>query len=171
MRTAGSTKTQLRQCGVTLLELMVVLVIAAVLASIAIPSYSSYVDRANIDIAKADIQDISLAIERFYVRRSGFPESLEDIGMHTREDPWGNTYRYLNIQGTTEKERKKGFTGKGKDKENMRRDRNLKPINSDYDLYSVGKDGVSKPQLNAKPSRDDIVRAADGKFVGVAEDY
>jgi general secretion pathway protein G len=53
----------------------------------------------------------------------------------------------------------------------MRKDKNLVPINSEYDLYSVGPDGDSVPPLTAQPSRDDIVMANDGKFIGLASDY
>jgi general secretion pathway protein G len=53
----------------------------------------------------------------------------------------------------------------------MRKDRNLVPINSDYDLYSMGPDGESMPPLTAARSRDDIVRANNGGFVGTAEAY
>ena len=73
-------------------------------------------------------------------------------------DPWGNPYQYLNVTTT-------------KNKGNVRKDRNLVPINSDYDLYSMGKDGTSQPPLTAKASRDDIIRANSGKFVGLAADY
>ena len=52
-----------------------------------------------------------------------------------------------------------------------RKDHSLVPINTDFDLYSMGPDGRSSPPLTAKASRDDIVRANDGAFVGVAADY
>jgi general secretion pathway protein G len=45
------------------------------------------------------------------------------------------------------------------------------PINTDYDLYSMGKDGKSQPPLTAKDSRDDIIRANDGAYIGPAEGY
>ena len=45
------------------------------------------------------------------------------------------------------------------------------PINSDYDLYSMGEDGGTRPPLTARPSQDDIVRAGDGGFVGLAEEF
>ncbi len=57
--------------------------------------------------------------------------------------------------------------GKGK----ARKDRKLNPLNSDFDLYSLGKNGVSKTQLTNKDSLDDVVRANDGAFVGLAADY
>ena len=48
--------------------------------------------------------------------------------------------------------------------------KNLAPLNSDYDLYSMGKDGASQSSLMAKVSRDDVVRALDGRFMGRASD-
>lgn len=50
-----------------------------------------------------------------------------------------------------------------------RKDRFLVPINSDYDLYSMGADGKSLPQLHSSDSRDDVIRARDGAYVGLAE--
>ncbi len=52
-----------------------------------------------------------------------------------------------------------------------RKDRFLVPINSDYDLYSKGKDGESKAPLSPKVSHDDIIRANDGAFVGLASEF
>ena len=52
-----------------------------------------------------------------------------------------------------------------------RKDRFLVPINSTYDLYSVGKDGKTVAALTAKASKDDIVRANDGAFIGLAVKY
>ena len=72
-------------------------------------------------------------------------------------DPWGTPYEYLNLDGVP--------IGQ------MRKDQALVPINSDYDLYSKGPDGLSQKPLTAAPSRDDIVRGNDGSFIGVAEDY
>jgi len=53
----------------------------------------------------------------------------------------------------------------------VRRDKNLVPINTDFDLYSVGKDGDTATALTARQSRDDIVRANNGGYIGRAEDY
>lgn len=52
-----------------------------------------------------------------------------------------------------------------------RKDRFLVPINSDYDLYSMGPDGQTNEPLNVPVSRDDIVRASNGAYVGVAENF
>jgi general secretion pathway protein G len=53
----------------------------------------------------------------------------------------------------------------------LRKDGKLNPLNTDYDLYSVGADGLSAGPLTAMQSRDDIVRANNGAFVGLGEDY
>jgi len=60
-----------------------------------------------------------------------------------------------------------GNASKGK----PRKDRFLHPINSDYDLYSMGKDGESVEPLTAKKSHDDVIRANDGSFVGLAVEF
>lgn len=52
-----------------------------------------------------------------------------------------------------------------------RKDHNLVPINSDFDLFSSGPDGKSVPALTGGPSRDDIVRGSDGAYFGPAKDY
>ncbi len=54
---------------------------------------------------------------------------------------------------------------------NPRKDRFNVPINSDYDLYSMGPDGESVEPLIAAQSHDDIVRGANGAFVGLAENF
>ena len=51
-----------------------------------------------------------------------------------------------------------------------RKDKLYKPLNSTFDLYSVGKDGDTKPNLDAKVSQDDVVRALDG-MVALATYY
>ncbi|MDR4480167.1 MAG: prepilin-type N-terminal cleavage/methylation domain-containing protein [Nitrospira sp.] len=60
-----------------------------------------------------------------------------------------------------------GNASKGK----PRKERFLHPINSDYDLYSMGKDGESVEPLTAKKSQDDVIRANDGSFVGLAAEF
>jgi general secretion pathway protein G len=52
-----------------------------------------------------------------------------------------------------------------------RKDRFLVPLNTDYDLYSDGPDGKTASPITAAPSQDDIIRASDGSYVGVAADF
>ena len=64
-----------------------------------------------------------------------------------------------------------GGNGGGGQSDRARKDHNLHPLNSDFDLYSMGPDGESQPALTAKASWDDIIRASDGGFVGRASRY
>lgn len=147
-----------KQRAFTLFELLLVAAILGILATIAVPGYGEYRERVNFTQAKTDIVIIESAIERYYANHLAFPDTLAQAGMGGMRDPWGNPYQYLNI--TTAK-------GKGQ----VRKDHNLVPINSDYDLYSMGKDGKSAAPLTAKDSRDDIIRANNGQFVGLAANY
>ena len=52
-----------------------------------------------------------------------------------------------------------------------RKDGKLDPLNSDFDLYSLGPDGESALALPAAPSHDDVVRAKDGAYIGLAVNY
>lgn len=144
--------------GFTLLELFIGIAVIGILLAVALPSYSRYVARANTAAAIADIAKIHLAIETYVANSYAPPPDLAAIGKGGMLDPWGRPYEYLSFDG---------LKGKGQ----MRKDKNLVPINTEYDLYSVGPDGDSVPPLTAKPSRDDIVMANNGGFIGLASDY
>jgi general secretion pathway protein G len=146
------------QRGITLLELLLVLAILGVLASIAVVAYDGYIDTAKISNAEKQIRMISLAIDDYYTEYRQYPVTLADVNLDNLKDPWGNPYHYLNIAAA-------GNIG------GVRKDHNLVPLNTDYDLYSSGKDGISLAPLTAKASLDDIVRANNGGFVGLATNY
>ncbi|AXQ20618.1 prepilin-type N-terminal cleavage/methylation domain-containing protein [Acinetobacter ursingii] len=59
--------------GFTLIELMIVIVILAIIASIAIPSYSNYVKKAHIKAAQSDLVALSLVLENTYQRTLSYP--------------------------------------------------------------------------------------------------
>lgn len=142
------------------MELMIVLVIAGLLGTLAIPTYSRYVQRAKVAAAIGDIAEFQLAIEQYRLRNNDrIPLTLEEIGIDVPLDPWGRAYEFLNIRAA------------GPGNNAFRKDGKLNPLNSDFDLYSKGKDGDSKGALSAQASRDDVVRAANGAFIGLGEDY
>ena len=58
--------------GVTLLELMIVVVIIGILTAIAYPSYRQFVERAKRTEAKALLLQIAIDQERFYLQNSTF---------------------------------------------------------------------------------------------------
>jgi general secretion pathway protein G len=146
--------------GISLIETLLALVIAGILMGIAVPAYDAYKKKIERAEVMADILEISDAIDTFFYDNHAYPDSLEEVRKDYMTDVWGNPYQYLRIAGG-------GESGKGK----LRKDKNLVPINTDYDLYSSGPDGRSVGPLTAKHSRDDIVRANNGSFIGVATDY
>lgn len=145
-----------RSAGYGLLELIITMVVVALLAALAVPVYHDAVTRAKIARAVGEIGALSVEIDRFSLNNNDqFPLTLADLPVEIPTDPWGNNYQYMNIRA--------GGTGKGP----FRKDGKLNPLNSDFDLYSTGKDGDSAGPLSAKKSRDDIVRANNGAFAGL----
>jgi type IV pilus assembly protein PilE len=55
-----------RSRGFTLIEVMITLAIVAILAAIAVPSYSEYVKRARITEAVAALADMHVKMERYF---------------------------------------------------------------------------------------------------------
>lgn len=148
--------------GFTLIELLITVAIVGILSAVAVPGYNGYVDNARVVQAIADISGIEAKFEAHYRYNNGkYPPSLTEIGAQDMADPWGNPYQYLNLSNTNDK----NVTGKA------RKDHNLVPINSDFDLYSTGKDGKSASPLTAQISKDDIVRANNGRFIDLASKY
>lgn len=65
--------------GFTLIELMVVLVIVALLISIAAPRYFAHIDRSKEAVLKQDLQVMRDAIDKYHGDRGQYPASLEDL--------------------------------------------------------------------------------------------
>ncbi|AEP28313.1 type II toxin-antitoxin system ParD family antitoxin [Brumicola nitratireducens] len=153
--------------GFTLIELMLVVAIIGIFVAIAMTSYNRFVEKARATQAVVDIGGIVRSIYIFKGEKGYLPDSLAAMGVSLK-DPWGNPYLYTRIDDSgAPASVGKGKGGVGK----LRKDKNLAPINSDFDLYSKGKDGQSVSPLTAPQSQDDIVRANNGRFIGLAEDY
>ena len=145
------------QRGFTLLETTLVVALLGMLSAIAIPAYRGYIEAANEGRAISDIGTMSIALYRWELNTGSFPPDLATAGLDNVLDPWGRPYAYRNIAATK--------------RHDVRRSRNRHSLNTDFDLYSVGKDGVSKLPLTAAASRDDIIRARNGGFIGRSENY
>ena len=119
-----------RRRGFTLLELMVVLLILALLATIAAPRVTKYLGKAKTQSAKIQVDALSAAVDAFHLDVGRFPTQEEGLQvlmerptdatawdgpyLKKREsliDSWGHPYRY----------RQPGKRG-------------------DYDVYSLGAD-------------------------------
>ena len=150
----------IRSKGFGLLELVIAVVVAGLLMTIALPAYNSYSDRAKVAQAIGDVGSLSLEIERFRLQNEDrTPLSLDELTIDVPLDPWGRPYEFLNISAA------------GPGKGGLRKDGKLNPLNTDFDLYSIGKDGKSTGPVSAGPSRDDVVRANNGAYLGPADEY
>ena len=138
------------------MELVCAIGVVAVVASVSVSGVNAYENRARAARAIGDIGTISVQLYRWQSNTRKFPETLAEAGLSAFVDPWGHPYRYVNVA-----------TAKNGD---VRHDRNSRPLNNDFDLYSMGPDGDTGTQLNEDKTYDDIVRANNGQFIGAAED-
>ncbi len=69
---------RLRQQGVTLMELMVVMVVVGILAAIAIPSYRQYVIRVTRSDAKRELLGLAQRLERCFTRTNSYAR-MDDV--------------------------------------------------------------------------------------------
>lgn len=143
--------------GFTLIEMIMVVALLGVLVAVAAPMYENYRERTRVAAAVRDIAAMAAEIQRVRLERRELPATLADIHLGASLDPWGRPYVYYNVEAN----------GRG----GARKDRRLNPLNTDFDLYSLGRDGSSKPQISQKESVDDVIRANNGRFVGQAADY
>jgi general secretion pathway protein G len=102
-----------RMAGFTLLELMVVLLVLALLASVAAPRVTKYLGRAKTETAKIQVDALSAAVDSFHLDNGRFPSASEGLnalidkpegapawdGPYIKKrdsllDPWGHPYLY-----------------------------------------------------------------------------
>jgi type IV pilus assembly protein PilE len=64
--------------GVTLIELVIVVAIVALLATIAIPSYRQFLLRSHRAEAKSALLNLAAAQEKFYLQNNTYTDALDD---------------------------------------------------------------------------------------------
>lgn len=79
--------------GFTLIEVMIAVAVVAILATIAVPSYKIYVERANRTVAKTALSELVSRQQSYYVDRKRYAVTFRKLG-------WGADTLYLNREGT-----------------------------------------------------------------------
>lgn len=149
----GQQVTRLDCCGFTLVELMVVVAILGVLATMAIPLFNGYMKTVKNGACTADIRSIDKAIQAYVIEKNALPASLNDLGMGNPLDPWQRPFEFQVL-------------GPGPAPAPLQDEVLGDRLNMDYDLYSKGEDGLSDPVSGTPGNADDIVRSSDGVYVG-----
>ena len=229
--------------GFTLLELMIVVAILSIVASIGVPNYLSALRVARVGKSRHELVTIANAINTYTVTNEGrLPLTLHQVGFGGKRDPWGVPYCYLNysegsgdgldwavgaglvdpsalrgggaaaplpdapldrgraVVGRDTAARMTAAFGPGWERKlnateaqdlvqaidtvpdfavftgipvetTRRRDRYLFPLNTDYDLFSLGPDGRTTVSLGESVGLDDVIRANNGGYFGPASEY
>ena len=127
-------KSKKHAAGFTLIELLVVLVILGLLAGLVGPNVMKYVGSSKVEVARAQLEDLSAGLDLFKLDVGRYPSDDEGLrvlvegsdtipgwnGPYLRKkrvplDPWNNEYVYA-------------VPGQG----------------NAYDLYSLGADGATE---------------------------
>jgi general secretion pathway protein G len=149
--------------GMTIIELLITLAIVGILGSIGLTMMAARGERARAQEAVVGIERLSLALTRYATRpdrlAAGLPDDLAELGVDPEwlTDPWGRPYQYLKPGG-------------GDDSLARVNARGVR-LNTDYDLYSLGPNGTTRPAIDDVLAADDILRAALGGFIGSPADY
>lgn len=142
--------------GFTLIELLTVVAIIGVLAMMVIPTYDAFVTRAKNARAKSEVRLLETEINSWSFETGSLPTDLATIHRDTLLDPWGHGYVYNN------------FSNLGVD---PARSRFGIDLNTDFDICSMGKDGLTTAVVSDATARDDVIRGANGAFLDFGEEW
>ena len=106
-----------RRTAFTLLEVLVVVAILVILASVASIYVFKYLEESKHDKALMDMQALNTAYQGYVLKNGGLPpESIQQLapymtqGTNALIDPWGNPYQIRPMIGAEQEERVQFFT-------------------------------------------------------------
>ncbi|HAA45766.1 MAG: pilin [Halomonas sp. 54_146] len=91
------TTRNTKQGGFTLIELMIVVAIIGVLASIAVPQYQNYVARAQVSEAISLASSAKTAVSEYYVTNGEFPVDNATAGLSDDTDIKGSYVQSVTV--------------------------------------------------------------------------
>lgn len=89
-----------RQRGLTLVELMVVVAVMAIIATIAYPLYTNQVQKSRRADAKIAVETVAMAQERFYTINGSYSASLGSLQVSTDIQGGDSDQGYYTIATT-----------------------------------------------------------------------
>ncbi len=116
-RHAPNHKTRNPDAGVTLIEMMIVLVIIGIVAALIVPNVIGRPDQARVAVANADLRTIAASLEMYRLDNRTYPTTEQGLSALTAAptlapvppnwvaggylpnvpaDPWGNPYVYAS---------------------------------------------------------------------------
>jgi general secretion pathway protein G len=142
-------------------EWVVVAAIFVTFLSIAIPTIQEYRYNVKLTVAISDIIQLEDNILNYKHSFNRLPPNLQILGFGKLKDPWGNPYQYRLIS-------RKPVPS---ERIERRQAQFQLPLNDDYDLFSMGPDGKTAQSLLHPEGSDDIIRADNGTYIGLAGEY
>ena len=99
-----------RQRGLTLVELMVVVAVMAIIASVAYPLYTAQVQKTRRADAKIAVEMVAMAQERFYTINGGYAAILSTLQVSTDIQGGASNEGYYTIANPVLSGGGQGFT-------------------------------------------------------------
>lgn len=101
MKKQNEQEKQSKTAGFTLIEILLVVVIIGMLATIAAINVPKYLGQGRVSKAKADVSSIGTAVQLYNMNEGKYPASLSALQegndpymQSLPKDPWGKDYQY-----------------------------------------------------------------------------
>ena len=104
MRRERNSRENYASAGFTLIEIMLVVIIIGILATVVVGKFGGMGDRARRNATRMSIKNIGVAVEAYEMEVGKFPVSLQDLTQATDErgalltavpvDAWGTEFQY-----------------------------------------------------------------------------